>query len=122
MIFFKKNKNTNTPLTATPEQYQTPCYDHHNSSACWADHSCEWGRYGCVQKPQPKAEKVSKEPGRFTSYYIQCSYGEDYHQIFINQWAQLAALSLTEVLVLQETRARYNSTGKFTFFKDSVEV
>ena len=33
------------------EDEDVPCYKILHSDQCWARKDCEWGRYGCVQRP-----------------------------------------------------------------------
>ena len=64
--------------------------------------------------PRPK--------GLFTkvgAIYIQCPYGLDYHATFIKEWRIYAREGLSEAMIIQETRARYNSTGEFDWFRNS---
>ena len=58
---------------------------------------------------------------KVSAIYIQCPYGLDYHQIFIEQWAAFAYRGLKQALIIQETRARYNSTGSFDFSRLAVD-
>merc|ERR1711871_1939450 len=74
----------------------TACINYQSRGACQADCHCKWGPNGCGDKHLA----ARGNEGRLTSLYILCSYGDDRHEIFIKQWAQQAALSLTEADVL----------------------
>eukprot|EP01013_Petalomonas_cantuscygni_P015609 TRINITY_DN32487_c0_g1_i1.p1 TRINITY_DN32487_c0_g1~~TRINITY_DN32487_c0_g1_i1.p1 ORF type:complete len:815 (-),score=148.05 TRINITY_DN32487_c0_g1_i1:1088-3532(-) len=54
--------------------------------------------------------------------YQQVPYNRAYHRtMVISQWVGYVQANVCTVLALQETRSRYNSTGKFDFFRDSAE-
>eukprot|EP00756_Hemistasia_phaeocysticola_P025973 Hpha_TRINITY_DN16035_c2_g1::TRINITY_DN16035_c2_g1_i1::g.120363::m.120363/K06978/K06978; uncharacterized protein len=64
----------------------------------------------------------SNADGKMPVLYQQVPYAKEYHAVMVLPlYEAFLQANVSAVLLLQETRGRYNSTGSFDFFRNSAE-